>query len=116
VLGRRSGAGSSASKKGSALGIGGGLGGASPARTPSYTQQHDPFSKSPAARSGAAPPNAVASRAQLQQEIRVWRRQLARAQAIGNQFAERSGPDSEWVFKYLAIEADQQHAEAYAHA
>ncbi|KAJ1621380.1 hypothetical protein T492DRAFT_1070772 [Pavlovales sp. CCMP2436] len=52
--------------------------------------------------------NVVASRVQLQQEIRQWRRQLARAQAVGEQFADRAGPEAEWVFKYLALEAEER--------
>lgn len=48
------------------------------------------------------PLGSKATRGQLEQEIRTWRRQLARSQAMGSQFAYRS--DVDWLDKWLKRE------------
>lgn len=123
VLGRRSGAGSSSRKSS----MGGSVGGSAARPPPGGSAARTPASHRAAA-GGQAPDlshssvpnpraaqaaNSVADRVQLQQEIRQWRRRLVRAQAAGARFADRSGPEADWVFNYLEIEAEeQQHARA----
>lgn len=120
VLGRRSGPGSS-SKKASLPGSAPRPPVGSAARAPSAHRAAGAGQGAPELAQGRPNPraaqaaNSVASRQQLQQEIRQWRRQLVRAQAAGARFADRSGPESEWAFRYLEAEAEErQRAQAAA--